>query len=49
MLTRDQFIPIHAQVFLHSTEKGIVDIRLVDVLEEVAQGSECQDKCIHLE
>jgi len=49
MLTRDQFIPIHAQVFLHPTEKGIVDISLVDVLQEVAQRSECQHKGIHLE
>ncbi len=47
--TCNQFIAIHLQILLHPAEEGIVDIGLVEVLEEVADGREGEDKGVDLE
>ncbi len=47
--TCNQFVAIHLQILLHPAEEGIVDIGLVEILEEVADGREGEDEGINLE
>lgn len=48
-LTSNKFIAIHIELLLHSTQKRIVDVCLINVLEEVPNGSKRQDKSVNLE
>ncbi len=43
-----EFIPPHAQILLHAGDKGVVDIDLVEVLDEVSQRCERQWNRIEL-
>lgn len=47
--TSNKLIPKHLQVFFHSTEKSIVDIRLIDVLQEIPNGSKGENERIDFE
>lgn len=44
-----KLIPIHPQVFLHAAEKSIIDIRLVDVLQEVPDRGKREDEGVEFE
>lgn len=48
-LTGHEFVTVHIKIFFHPTEECIVDIRLVNVLQEVTDRGKGEHKCINFE